>query len=547
MSDLLQVLAGLLDTKEDEHLEFKEAKGGFHFDKLVKYCAALANEGGGSIVLGVTDKRPRRVIGSQAFQNIERTKAGLIERLRLRITIDEIQHPDGRVLIVTAPSRPIGMAIPVEGAYWMRGGEDLVPMTPDMLRRIFDESGPDFSAEICTRATAADLEPRAIEEFRARWHRKSGNEALLKTPTEQLLRDAELVTASGITYAALILLGTRAALGVHLAQAEVIFEYRSSDAVGPAGQREEFREGFLLYYDRLWELVNLRNDRQHYQDGLFMVDVPTFSEGSVREALLNAIAHRDYRLSSSVFVRQFRRRIEIVSPGGFPPGVSAENILERQNPRNRRVAENLGRCGLVERSGQGADRMFEESIRQSKPLPDFTGTDQYQVSLTLRGEVQDPNFLRFLEKVGQENLALFDTRDFLLLDAVHREETIPAELQPRLRRLVELGVVEVIGRGKGTRYLLSRRFYTMIGRTGTYTRRKGLDHGTNKELILQHLRENPAGSPLAVIQQVLPQLNPRRVQTLLNELRAEGRVELDGSRRWSRWKLAKDGNRSSGS
>ncbi|MGD9765195.1 MAG: ATP-binding protein [Candidatus Binatia bacterium] len=547
MNDLLQVLAGLLDAKEDEHLEFKEAKQNFHLDKLVKYSAALANEGGGSIVLGVTDRRPRTVVGTQAFQSVERTKAGLIERLRLRITIDEIQHPDGRVLIVTAPGRPIGMPIPVDGAYWMRGGEDLVPMTPDMLRRIFDESGPDFSAELCATATMADLDPRAVEEFRVRWHRKSGNDALLQESPEQLLGDAELVTDSGVTYAALILLGTRAALGAHLAQAEVIFEYRSSDAVGPASQREEFREGFLLYYERLWELVNLRNDRQHYQDGLFMVDVPTFSEGSVREALLNAIAHRDYRLSSSVFVRQFRRRIEIVSPGGFPPGVSPENILERQNPRNRRIAENLGRCGLVERSGQGADRMFEESIRQSKPLPDFGGTDPYQVSLTLHGEVQDPNFLRFLEKVGQENLALFNTRDFLLLNAVHREEAVPAELQPRLRPLVELGVVEVIGRGKGTRYLLSRHFYTMIGKTGIYTRRKGLDHRTNKELILQHLRENPAGSPLAVIQQVLPQLSPRRVQTLLRELREDGRVQLDGSRRWSRWKLAKDGNRTTGS
>ena len=63
------------------------------------------------------------------------------------------------------------------------------------------------------------------------------------------------------------------------------FHRRSSEAVGPASQREEFRKGFLLYYDRLWELVNLRNDRQHYQDGLFMVEVPTFNEAAVREAI----------------------------------------------------------------------------------------------------------------------------------------------------------------------------------------------------------------------------------------------------------------------
>ena len=67
--------------------------------------------------------------------------------------------------------------------------------------------------------------------------------------------------------------------------------------------------------------------------------VSTFSEIAVREALLNAVSHRDYRHPGSVFVRQFSRRIEIVSPGGFPPGITPDNILDQQLPRNRRIAE----------------------------------------------------------------------------------------------------------------------------------------------------------------------------------------------------------------
>lgn len=122
-------------SSEDEHLEFKEAKTNFHFEKLVKYCAAIANEGGGTMILGVTDLPPRRVVGSGAFDKMERTKAGLIERLRLRVEVEEVRHPEGRVLIFQVPSRPIGMPIAIEGAYWMRGGEDLVPMTPDHLKR----------------------------------------------------------------------------------------------------------------------------------------------------------------------------------------------------------------------------------------------------------------------------------------------------------------------------------------------------------------------------------------------------------------------------
>jgi ATP-dependent DNA helicase RecG len=87
-----------------------------------------------------------------------------------------------------------------------------------------------------------------------------------------------VLTDKGLTYAALILFGTRKAVRALLPRAEVIFEYRSSEAAGPAAQREEFTEGFFNYFDRIWELVNLRNDKQFYRDGLFVLDIYTFNE-----------------------------------------------------------------------------------------------------------------------------------------------------------------------------------------------------------------------------------------------------------------------------
>src|SRR5437660_133874 len=100
-----------LANPENEHLEFKEAKENFHFGSLIKYSVALANEGGGRLILGVTNKIPRRVVGSKAFENLERTKAGLAERLHLRVGVEELRHPNGRVIIFHAPAHPIGMPI----------------------------------------------------------------------------------------------------------------------------------------------------------------------------------------------------------------------------------------------------------------------------------------------------------------------------------------------------------------------------------------------------------------------------------------------------
>lgn len=267
-----------------------------------------------------------------------------------------------------------------------------------------------------------------------------------------------------------------------------------------------------------------------------MLDVPTFSEEAIREAVLNAVAHRDYRDGGSVFIRQFPRRIEIVSRGGFPGGVTTENILDRQFPRNRRIADTLARCGLVERAGQGVNRIFEACIREGKALPDFTNTDAWQVSLTLHGQLQDGKFVRFIERIGRETQASFDTHELLLLDLVHRERELPTELRSRLGRLVELGVLERVGRGRGTRYLLSRRFHAALGARGRYTRRRGLDREASKALLLRHLQEQgAAGSPMSELQEVLPGQSRAQIKRLLDELRGEDRARLQGQRRWARW------------
>jgi len=525
-----------LEGRENEYLEFKEAKERFDFEKLVKYCCALANEGGGKVILGVTDRKPRTVVGSNAFENLERTKAGLIDRLHLRIEVELFYLESKRVLIFHVPPRPMGMAIQYNGAYWMRGGEDLVPMTPDKLKRIFDESGPDFSAEVCPQATIDSLDPIAIQRLRERWHRKSKNDSLLSMTNKQLLMDAELMIDGIINYAALILLGTHSALGRFLGQAEVIFEYRSSEASIPSQERLEYRKGFFTFDDEIWRKINLRNEVQHFQDGLFIWDVPTFNERVVREALLNVVSHRDYRLGGSVFIRQYPRKMEIVSPGGFPQGVTLENILWRQNPRNRRIAEVLAKCGLVERSGQGVNAMFEESIKESKPRPDFTGTDDYQVFLTLRGEVQDVRFLRFLEQIGRETLQSFTTEDLLILDILRQQDAVPENLTPRLKRLRERGLIETIGRGKGTKYFLAKRLYVAIGDKAAYTRRRGLDRETNKALLVRHLEHYSAeGSQLNDLMKVLPNLSRGQIQSLMKELKQEGRAYPKGKTKGGRW------------
>jgi ATP-dependent DNA helicase RecG len=529
-------LESLLQRDEAEHLEFKEAKTNFEFDRLVDYCCALANEGGGRMVLGATDRRPRRVVGTRAFLEPKRTINGLVERLHLRVTVEEIHHPDGRVLVFRIPPRPAGYPIQVKGTYWMRSGESLVPMTSDQLRSIFNETGPDYTAEVCRGLELKDLDPEAIERFRKRWIERAGLESLASQSQDQLLADAELKLPHGITYAALILFGSRQAIGRYLAQSEVIYEYRSAEGEIRTQDRQEYRQAFFLFYEDLWNKIDARNDLQSFQDGLFRREMATFNEGVVREALLNAVCHRDYRLSGSVFVKQYPRRLEIVSPGGFPPGVTTSNILNRQTPRNRRLAEAFARCGLVERSGQGLDIIYRECIREAKDLPSFAASDDFQVSISLDGQIQEPRFIPFIEKVISESQQHISLNGLLAINAVYAEKPIPPEVREQLPRLVELGILEQIGRGKGQRFVLARGFYSFLGQKGAYTRAVGLDRETNKALLLKHVNAySKVGARLAELREVLPALSEGQLQTLLRELKETGLILVEGKTRGGKW------------
>jgi len=132
---------------ETQRLEFKEAKTQYDTRKLHKYCVALANEGGGHLLLGIADKPPRVVVGTQAFPDLISLAEKLFQALGFRVDIEEVHHPDGRVLVFHIPPRPRGTAYHLDGSYLMRSGEGLVPMSEDQLRRIFSEGEPDWLEE----------------------------------------------------------------------------------------------------------------------------------------------------------------------------------------------------------------------------------------------------------------------------------------------------------------------------------------------------------------------------------------------------------------
>ena len=152
-----------------------------------------------------------------------------------------------------------------------------------------------------------------------------------------------------------------------------------------------------------------------------MFDIPFFNEQVIREVVNNAFAHRDYRLQSEIVIKHYPAKLIIASPGGFPLGVTIDNILTvSSTPRNRLLTDVLALTGIVERAGQGMDVIFRLTLSEGKQTPDYEKSDDYQVVAILSSIVKDPGFALFIKSIQQElpenqKLSVFDILTFARL------------------------------------------------------------------------------------------------------------------------------------
>ncbi len=409
----------LLKESED-NIEFKEAKHGFDFDGgshkdpkerrhcILGYVAALANEKGGRLVFGMKDHRPHEVVGTTfALGEKGALEDEIYRRMQVRVRIDEAYEPSEdaedrkRVLIFNVPSRPVGKMMKYEGVPLMRTGESLREMSDEEMFKILSEQEPDFSAKTCDGLTMEDLEPKAIEIMRQKYAEKNENPGFESVSDIQALSDLELLVDGKLNYAALVLLGKQKAIKKFMPQYNVVIEYRNDPASIQYDDRIEIQQPLFLAVDEIWAYINqpTLNPQVHISENAYIFDIKLFNKETIREAVLNAVAHRSMIVQNDVVIKQSPTELTITNAGGFPIGVDKSNVLTvNSTPRSKRLAEVLQKTGLVEKSGQGVDKMFTNCIMEAKPLPDFTETDNYQVSLKFRTEIRDVPFLVYIRQ-----------------------------------------------------------------------------------------------------------------------------------------------------
>ena len=444
--------------ESEDRVEFKEAKKNFNFDGgnrsdqkerrkcYLGYVVALANEGGGRLIFGMQDDSPHAVVGT----NFAEGKIGELEdevysRIAIRVHCKEFFDDHGlRVLVTEVPSRPVGKLLKFEGVSLMRTGESLRNMSDDETLSILTEQEPDFSAKICEGLTIDDLDEKAISRMIMDYQYKNSTSHLERLTYSQILSDFKLYEGDKLNYAALILLGKKDKIYQFLPQSKIIWEFRNDDSQIFFDRREEVQLPLFLAIDSVWNLINQPTlNRKHpiqFRGNIF--DVYDFNEEVIREALLNAMAHRDYTINSEIVIKQYPDKLVLINPGGFPKGVTLENLLRvSSTPRSRLMTEIMEKTGLVERSGQGVDKIFSITLSEGKAEPDYTASDAFQVTLKSSANIENKAFYIFTQyyklsgrepKLGVEqiitmckiNKGMFSMLDHNIVDELEKANLI---------------------------------------------------------------------------------------------------------------------------
>ncbi|HJJ55201.1 MAG TPA: hypothetical protein O0X50_03850, partial [Methanocorpusculum sp.] len=266
---------------------------------------------------------------------------------------------------------------------------------------------------------------------------------------------------------------------------------------------EEFIYPLVKAMEIIEHYVNAWNPESELQSGLFRISIPLFDRRAFREALVNAVAHRDYAVLGRTRILIDDEGLTISSPGGFVEGVTLDNLLSVEpRARNPCLADALKRIGLAEKTGRGIDRIYEGSILYGRPWPDYSESDSTIVKLFIPRADPDEAFTAMIIEEKNRLGRQLPFNSLLILSALKEERRAdmrriaevthlsPVKTKAALERLVETGLAEAIGDGRGRTYMLSSNVYRKTANATEYVRQRDINKIRQVPLILQFVEVN---------------------------------------------------------
>ncbi|BCX03708.1 MAG: transcriptional regulator [Candidatus Roseilinea sp.] len=450
---------------------------------LAETLVAFANSDGGTIVLGYDERgRPSGATTPEDIEAVLREAASLTSP-PVRATLENAGGDGNPQLIVRVP-RSVDLHSLKDGRVFVRVAGENRALTGDEIRNLTQsKSAGDYEAETVPGATLADFDDEIVVEYIAKRELRTRRKIELAERDAQhaasLLKDIGALDARGQpTVAGILLFGKNPQ--AFLPQSGVVFvkfpgvEPRGEGGRVGYGRREEINGPLARVIERTWQVILEEMRVGAIVKGLEREEVLEYPEFAVREALVNAVCHRDYRLRGRrIEVRKYADRLEIISPGGLAGYITLDNIIEEHFSRNPRLVQGLFQWGYIEELGLGIDRMIEDMVAAGHPVPKFNAT-AYSFTVTLSNvrERRATHNITLLPTAAADGAALppgltvnerqaralqyvrehgrITNRDFQVLCPNVTPETLRIDLAD----LVDKGVLMRVGEKKGTYYIL---------------------------------------------------------------------------------------------
>jgi ATP-dependent DNA helicase RecG len=480
-----QSIDDLLSQPEGQRLAF--VRGKFRPDELAETLAALANAQGGMVVVGIGGRGKKiEGVGDVEAAYAAALDAALACTPPLVLPLPQARpYGESTVLVMSVP---LGLphVYSVHGKYLRRVGPSDQPIPPEALRKLLLERGETSWERLAPQdATLDDLDPNKLAAYvrrigpaaeadplaflfrRGCLARTEGRGLRTESASSELSPQSSVLDPYVPTNAGLLLFGESMAVERHFPQCEItLVRYRGRE-MGDEFLREDVRDTLVEAVRRaeIWLSEHMRRGSRML--GLERQDWAQFPQGAVREALVNAVAHRDYTVrGEGIRIALFGDRMECYSPGRLPGHVTLQNLVEERFSRNETLVQVLADYGLIERLGYGIDRMLRQMDEAGLPPPEFRETAAGFL-VTLRGQAGDErNDVAAVDTSEWRRLGLNERQIAALLHlAEHRRITnrdlqefapdvSPETIRRDLSDLVERGLLLKVGEKRGAYYIL---------------------------------------------------------------------------------------------
>ena len=554
--DISAQLREMMDLPaETEWIEFKEAKTNFDFDDLGRYFSALSNEANlygkpaGWLLFGITDRSPRKTIGSNyrlTPPGLDRLKEQVAQHTNHRMTfagVHELTVEGKRVVMFEIPAATRGIPTTWKGIAYGRIHDSLGPLALHEIEEIRRQAPlDDWSAKVCEGATYADLDPAAIafarEKYKEKFQEKHRDRAkeVDEWDDRTFLTKAKVCNQGRITNTAVILLGkSEAASLLSPAIAHITWVLRDKDEIEV--DYAHFGPPLILAVDRVFSKVRNLTVRYISGETLFPLEVTQYDPWVIREALHNCIAHQDYRQAARITVTERPGSLMFTNRGDFIPG-TVQSVIERDMPsdqyRNPFLAGAMVELNMIDTIGSGIKRMFRIQRDRNFPMPDYDLDEESVVRVTIPGRVIDERYTRML--IERKDLTLADV---IALDKVQKGRPVTREERDVLR---EKKLIE----GRSPNLYVSASVAAETDTRADYIRKRSFDRAYFKDMVVAYLQTyHEARWPEIeglLLDKVSDALNEKQkrefIKSLLKEMRKEGTIVTVGKTRGAKWVLA---------